>query len=47
MTFVPPELPSRPFTLGAEHRTLRTTRRSLRIFSLLFSLLMVIAIALR
>ncbi len=53
MTFVPPESPSRPFTLAAEHRTLRTTRRSLRIFSLLLagvlllSVLMVIAIALR
>lgn len=53
MTFVPPESPSRLFALAAENRTLRNTRRSLRILTLLLtgvlllSVLMVIVIAQR
>lgn len=53
MTFVPPESPSRLLALAAEDRTLRNTRRSLRILSLLLtgvlllSALMVIVIAQR
>ncbi|MDU6431907.1 MAG: EAL domain-containing protein [Pantoea sp.] len=44
MTFVPPESPSRLFTLAAEDRTLRSTRRSLRIFSLLLSGVLLLAV---
>jgi len=53
MTFDPPESPSRRFTSAAEDRTLRSTRRSLRVFSLLLSgvlllvVLMVLVIAQR
>lgn len=53
MTFVPPESPSRLFALAAENRTLRNTRRSLRILTLLLtgvlllSVVMVIVIAQR
>ncbi|MEZ3499674.1 EAL domain-containing protein [Pantoea sp. KPR_PJ] len=53
MTFVPPELPSRLLALTAEDRTLRNTRRSLRILTLLLtgvlmlSVVMVIIIAQR
>ncbi|WBV20821.1 bifunctional diguanylate cyclase/phosphodiesterase [Pantoea piersonii] len=44
MTFVPPESPSRLFALAAEDRTLRSTRRSLRIFSLLLSGVLLLAV---
>ncbi|MGD4956911.1 hypothetical protein QT827_22480, partial [Xanthomonas citri pv. citri] len=53
MTFDPPESPSRRSAPAAEDRTLRSTRRSLRIFSLLLSgvlllvVLMVLVIAQR
>ncbi|RPE03516.1 EAL domain-containing protein [Candidatus Pantoea deserta] len=53
MTFVPPESPSRLVALAAEDRTLRITRRSLRVLSLLLtgvlllSVLMTIVIAQR
>ncbi len=53
MTFIPPESPSRLFALAAENRTLRNTRCSLRILTLLLtgvlllSVVMVIVIAQR
>ncbi|MBA2815459.1 hypothetical protein [Candidatus Pantoea persica] len=47
MTFVNPASPSHPIALATENRTLRTTRRSLCILSLLLSVLMAILIGQR